>query len=47
MVWAEHAVPTEEMRKSHRTLIGKPEGKMPYGIPKFRWLEKIKWIFKS
>jgi hypothetical protein len=30
-----------EMRNS---LVGKPEGWRPFGRPRFRWKDNIKWI---
>jgi hypothetical protein len=31
-----------EERGVHRVLVGKPEGKMPLGRPRFRWKDNIK-----
>jgi len=34
-------------RGAYRVLVGKPEGKRPFGRPKRRWEDNIKWIFKK
>jgi hypothetical protein len=35
-----------EKRNAYRILVGKPEGKIPLGIPR-RWLvDNIKWILE-
>jgi hypothetical protein len=31
-----------ERRNSYRILVGKPEGKIPLGRPRRRWLDNIK-----
>jgi hypothetical protein len=31
-----------EMRNSHKTLVGKPEGKRPLGRPRRRWEDVIR-----
>ena len=36
-----------ERRGVHRVLVGKPEGKRPLGIPRRKWKDNIKWIFRK
>jgi hypothetical protein len=36
-----------EERGVHRVLVGKPEGKRPFGRPKRRWEDNIKMIFRK
>jgi hypothetical protein len=31
-----------EKRNVYRLLVGKPEGKRPLGIPRYRWIDNIK-----
>jgi hypothetical protein len=31
-----------EKRNAYRTLVGKPEGKIPLGRPRRRWMDNIK-----
>jgi hypothetical protein len=31
-----------EKRNAYRILVGKPEGKRPLGIPRYRWEDNIK-----
>jgi hypothetical protein len=33
---------TDEKGKAYRSLVGKPEGKRPLGIPRRRWVDNIK-----
>jgi hypothetical protein len=37
MRWAGHVARMEEERKLHDILVGKPEGKIPFGRPRHRW----------
>jgi hypothetical protein len=32
----------EEKKNAYRILVGKPEGKIPLGRPRSRWVENIK-----
>jgi hypothetical protein len=42
MKWAGLVARMVEKRNAYRTLVGKPEGKRPLGIPKRRWEDNIK-----
>ena len=42
MRWAGHVACMEEGRGVHKVLVGKPEGKRPWGRPRRRWEENIK-----
>jgi len=42
MRWARHAARIGEMRGVYRVLVGKPEGKKPFGRPRHRWENNIK-----
>ena len=42
MRWAGHLARMGEDRGVHRVLVGKPEGKKPFGRPKRRWEDNIK-----
>ena len=42
MIWAGHVARMEEGRGVHRVLVGKPEGKRPFGRPRRRWEDNIK-----
>ena len=42
MRWAGHVARMGEGRGVHRVLVGKPEGKMPFGRPRRRWEDNIK-----
>jgi hypothetical protein len=37
MGWAEHVACMGEERKVYKVLVGKPEGKRPFGRPRNRW----------
>jgi hypothetical protein len=39
---ARHVARMEEKRGVYRILVGKPEGKRPFGRPGFRWEDNIK-----
>jgi len=41
-VWAGHVARMGEDRGVHRVLMGKPEGKRPFGRPRRRWEDNIK-----
>ena len=36
-----------ERRGIYSVLVGRPEEKRPLGIPKRRWEDNIKWIFRK
>jgi hypothetical protein len=42
MRWAGHVARMREKRNSYRLLVGKPEGRMPLGRPRRRWLDNIR-----
>jgi hypothetical protein len=42
MRWAGHVVRMGEKRNVHRLLVGKPEGKIPLGRRRRRWIDNIK-----
>jgi hypothetical protein len=42
MRWAGHVALMGEERGVHRVLVGKPEGKRPFGRPRRRWEDNIK-----
>jgi len=42
MRWAEHIARMGERRGVYRVLVGKPEGKRPFGRPRRRWEDNIK-----
>jgi hypothetical protein len=41
MRWAGHVARMGEKRNVYRILVGKPEGKIPQGRPRRRWLDNI------
>ena len=42
MRWAGHVARMRERRGVYRVLVGKPEGKRPFGRPRYRWEDNIK-----
>jgi hypothetical protein len=40
--WAGHVARMSEKRNAYRLLVGKPEGRMPLGRPRRRWLDNIR-----
>jgi hypothetical protein len=40
--WAEHVARVEVNKNQYRLLVGKPEGKIPLGRPRRRWVDNIK-----
>jgi hypothetical protein len=42
MGWAGHVARMGERRGVYRVLVGKPEGKRPFGKPRHRWEDNIK-----
>jgi hypothetical protein len=45
MRWTGHVARTREKRNAHRLLVGKPEGKIPLGRPRRRWVDNIRMDF--
>jgi hypothetical protein len=41
MRWAVHVARTREKWNAYRILLGKPEGKIPLGRPRHRWVDNI------
>jgi len=42
MRWAGQVARVEERKSVYRVLMGKPEGKRPFGRPRSRWEDNIK-----
>jgi hypothetical protein len=42
MRWAVHVACMGERRVVYRVLVGKPEGKRPFGRPRHRWQDNVK-----
>jgi hypothetical protein len=42
MRWARHVARMGEGRGAYRVLVGRPEGKIPLGIPRLMWEDNIK-----
>jgi hypothetical protein len=42
MKWVGHVTHMGEERKLYRVLVGKPEGKRPFGRPRYRWEDGIR-----
>jgi hypothetical protein len=42
MRWAGHVARKGEERKVYKVLVGKPEGKRPFGRPRRRWEDGIR-----
>jgi len=40
-IWAGHVERMGEGRGAYKVLVGKPEGKRPFGIPKRKWRIKL------
>jgi len=47
MRWAGHAARMGERSGVYRVLVGKPEGKRPFGRPRCRWEGNIKMDFQE
>jgi hypothetical protein len=45
MTWAGHAARMGKKRNMYRLLVGKPEGKIPLGRPRRRWIANINIAF--
>jgi hypothetical protein len=41
MSWVGHVSRKGEKRNGYRLLVGKPEGKIPLGKPRHRWVDNI------
>ena len=41
-MWARHVAHVGERRGVYRVLVGKPEGKSPFGRPRRRWEDNMK-----
>jgi hypothetical protein len=41
MRWAGHVAGIGEKKNAYRILVGKPEGRIPLGRPRRRWVENI------
>jgi hypothetical protein len=42
MRWVRHVARMGGKRNAYRILVGKPEGKIPLGRPRSRWVDNIK-----
>jgi hypothetical protein len=40
--WVGHVARMGEKRNAYRLLVGKPEGKIPLGRPRSRWVDNIR-----
>ena len=40
--WTGHVACVRDSSSSYRILVGKPEGKRPFGKPRLRWEDNIK-----
>jgi hypothetical protein len=47
MRWTGHVACIGEGRGAHRILVGRPEGRRPFGRPKRRWENNIKMDFQE
>jgi hypothetical protein len=47
MRWVGHVARIGEVRGVHRVLVGKPEGKRPWGRPRSRWEDHIKMYLQE
>jgi len=47
MRWAGHVARLGEERGEYRVLVGKPEGKIPLGRPRRRWVDNISMDFQE
>ena len=45
--WVGHVTWMGDERRTHKLLLGKPEGKRPRGRPKIRWEDNIIWDLKE
>jgi hypothetical protein len=42
MKWAGHVARMGEKRNAYGIVVGKPEGKIPLGRPRHRWVDNVK-----
>jgi hypothetical protein len=42
MRWAGHVARMGEKRNAYRLLVGKPEGRMPLGRSRHRWVDNVR-----
>jgi hypothetical protein len=47
MRWAGHVARMGEIRNAYKMLVGKPEGKRPFGGPKCRWEDNIRLYLRE
>jgi hypothetical protein len=47
MRWAGHVACIGNRRSVYRVLVGKPEGKRPFGRPRHRWEDNITTDFRK
>jgi hypothetical protein len=47
MRWAGHVARMGDRRDAYMIMVGKPEGKRPFGITKYRWEVNVKVDFKE
>jgi hypothetical protein len=47
MRWTGHVARMEESRGVYGVLVGKPEGKRPFGRPRLRWEDNINRDFQE
>ena len=47
MRWAGHVARMGQRRGVYRVLVGKPEGRRPFGRPRHRLEDNIRWIFRK
>lgn len=45
--WVRHAARMGERRNAYRVLVGKHEGKKPFGRSRHRWKDDIKWMLRK
>jgi len=47
MRWAGHVARMGKRRGAYRILVGRPEGRRPFGRPRLRWWDDIKMDFQE
>jgi hypothetical protein len=47
MRWAGHVAHTAKNRGAYRILVGRPEGRRPFGRPRRRWEDSIKMYIQE
>jgi len=45
--WAGHVACMGERGGVYGVLVGKPEGKRPFGRPRHRWEDILRWVFRK